>query len=44
MEKVKRPCDHQTKDSDDETQFNYCPWCGEFINTVIDPPKEDKNE
>ena len=40
MKKVKRPCDHQTEDSDEEIPFNYCPWCGKFISTVLDTPKK----
>jgi len=43
MKKVKRPCDHQTED-DQKIPFNYCPWCGKFITTVIDAPKEESKE
>ena len=54
MKKVKRPCHHQTEDSDEKYDpdkfnyqkipFNYCPWCGKFITTVIDAPKEESKE
>jgi len=45
MKQVKRPCNHQKEDSEEKIPFNYCPWCGKFISTIVDPPKEkDENE
>ena len=32
------------KDDIANIPFNYCPWCGKFISTIVDPPKEKKDE